>query len=153
MCSLWWWTSVSAIRPHQHKDLSSQTSGKPTIIWNSLTASSSQAIRHKTTGEQQPDPAAFRATNALWSQRYLSWFPLGYEPSSSGRLVDMCSRIVTRWEKAPFHIKTALSSQPWGCHWEASVWLRSLFKAHSLILPIIVPLRPDGVVWGEKCPV
>lgn len=56
-------------------------------------------------------------------------------------------------EKAQFHVKTALSSQPWGWHWEASIWLQPLFKAHSVILRIVVHCREDGVVWGEKCPV
>lgn len=56
-------------------------------------------------------------------------------------------------EKSQFHIKTALSSQPWGCHWEASVWLQLLFKTHSVMLRIIVHCRLDEVVWGEKCPV
>lgn len=56
-------------------------------------------------------------------------------------------------KRAQFQIKTALSLQPWGCHWKASVWLQSLFKTHSVILRIIVHRRLDGVVWGEKCPV
>lgn len=79
----------------------------------------------------------------------------GLHPTTGYRLLYTQSVQADHWrlEKTQFHFKTAPRLQPWGCHWEAPVWLQPLFKAHSVILWLIVHCRLVGVTWGEKCPV
>lgn len=135
MCSLWWWTSVSAIHRHWGPELSFRLTVKSLFT---LSHSICVQYGHENLQRTILETEASNTANILSSLQYLSWFP---PPLVACLLSDTCSKIIIEWEKAQFHIKTALSSQPWGCHWEASAWLQPLFKTHSVILQIIVHCR------------
>lgn len=64
---------------------------------------------------------------------------------------DICSLVFYWVEKSQFHINVALSSQPWGCHWEASVWLQPLSLRHPADHCSLRGWMES--FGGEKCPV
>lgn len=75
----------------------------------------------------------------------------GCEPSSA--ISDMCSRIIIEWKSPSFTLK-----QHWARNLEGVIERPLFDSSPSLRLTpsscgSLFTAGPDGVVWGEKCPV